>query len=110
MADPRLFLLLTFLLTPLSALLADDQSDDSAALTKIELLGGKLTRDDAVAGRPVTAISFAGSQKIADGHLRLLKSLPSVKSLKLNGTRITDAGLKELLQAQSQSLAIHRRR
>ncbi len=56
-------------------------------------LGGGFDRDKK--GR-ILRVSFTGSQKFGDHEMRLLKPLKYLEMLELNGTRITDSGLKEL--------------
>ena len=38
---------------------ADDNSDESKAIEKIELLGGKVTRDEKLPGRPAIRVSLS---------------------------------------------------
>ena len=73
---------------------ADDNSDESKAVAKIELLGGKVTRDDTVPESPVVGADFRDSKRFNDQYIHLLKSCTSLKSLNLSGTQITDVGLK----------------
>ena len=49
-----------------SLVIADDL-DESKAIEKIELLGGKVTRDDALPGNPVVEVSFVGSDQSTAG-------------------------------------------
>ena len=104
-----------------SLVIADDSLDESKSIEKIELLGGKVERDDKLPGRPVVGIVFLGSKKFSGKHLHLLSAFPSLTSLDLTvcqditdlglstikefkhltnlnlcGTKITDSGLKEI--------------
>lgn len=75
---------------------ADEQIDESAAIAKIELLGGKVTKDDSLLAQPVIEIDLRGSQRFRDAHVLLLKQFPNLRSLSLQELSITDQGLIEL--------------
>jgi len=77
---------------------ADDNAEESKAVEKIELLGGKVTRDDNLPGRPVIGIDLQGSKKINDKYMHLLASFKSLTTLNLtdNVENITDASLVEI--------------
>ena len=75
--------------------LGSPQSSEAHAVSSIQALGGKITRDDKLPGRPVIVVSLAYC-KIADTDLRHLKELKDLRKLYLGDTKITDAGLKEL--------------
>src|SRR5580692_5727000 len=82
-------------------ILADDNLDESKAIEKIELLGGKVARDESLPGHPVIAVSFAlaypsDNNRFNEKYLHLLKSFTSLKSLNLNGTKITNDSVKEI--------------
>ena len=83
---------------------ADDHSVESNAIAKIELLGGRVTRDETLPSRPVIAVEFQENMRFNDGYLHLLKSFTSLTSLNLAGSRITDAGLKEIRDLKSLTL------
>ena len=46
-----------------SVVLADDNLDELKTIQKIELLGGKITRDEELQGSPVVGISFNESKR-----------------------------------------------
>jgi hypothetical protein len=75
---------------------ADDRSDESQAIAKIEMLGGKVTRDESSPGRPMIGVSFQVSNKFDDGCMHTLSALRGLDSLDLFHTQISDAGLKEI--------------
>ena len=80
-----------------NAIAADDNLDESKAIAKIELLGGKVTKDDTLPGSPVFGIDLTGSKKFNDKYLHLLNSFKSLSSLILvDCKQITDAGIDEL--------------
>src|SRR5207249_701618 len=75
-----------------------DQADDAEAkaVEAITKLGGTVTRDDKLPGKPVIAVNLYGT-KVTDAGLKELKHLKQLTSLNLAGTtQVTDAGLKEL--------------
>jgi internalin A len=76
--------------------IAQDRPDEATAVEKIELLGGKVIRNDKLPRRPVIEVSMRASQKLNDDDLRLLHGFESLTSLNLYGTKVTDAGMKEL--------------
>ena len=51
-----------------SLVVADDNLDEAKAIKKIELLGGKVTRDEMLPGRPVIGVDLYGSKKFNDKH------------------------------------------
>jgi Zn-dependent protease with chaperone function len=73
---------------------AGDGQAAQRSIDAIAALGGILTRDDTLPGRPVTGVALADTGN--DTDLRYLKALPYLTSLTLFGTRVTDAGLGEL--------------
>ena len=79
-----------------SLVIADDNLDESKAIQKIELLGGRITRDETLPGQPVVGADFQGSERFNEKYLHLLKSFTSLKSLDLVGIKITDTGLAEI--------------
>lgn len=70
--------------------------DQSKAIEKIELLGGRIQRDESLPGRPVTEIGFRPSCHFSEKHLSLLHAFPELRSLDLAFVRTSDAGIKEL--------------
>ena len=76
-----------------ASVLADDAEDKAVeAITK---LGGKVTRDDKLPGKPVIGVDLTYN-KVTDAGLKELKHLKQLTSLSLWDTQVTDAGLKEL--------------
>src|SRR4029079_9252810 len=75
-----------------------DNSDEQKAVAKLELLGGKVVREDATPGSPVIEVTFEQNNRFGDPHVRLLKQLRSLRTLSLAGTRITDVGMKDVGQ------------
>lgn len=93
----RSSLLLVPLLLPLAAsAVGDEAADEQAAVAKIELLEGKLERDERQPGRPLVAISFGPKSRFHEQHLHLLRSCANLKTLDLRFVRTTDAGLETL--------------
>ena len=79
------FLMFAFVVLAVSLVFADDTSDESEVIEKIELLGGKVTRDDKLPGRPVIGVSFDGSRRFNDKYLHLLKPITGLTTLDLSG-------------------------
>src|SRR4051812_3775680 len=75
------------------------RADEASAVKAVEKLGGKVTRDDKLPGKPVIGVDLA-APKVTDAVLKELKDLKHLTSLNLNapegGGKVTDAGLKEL--------------
>src|SRR2546429_655862 len=71
------------------------RADEASAVKAVEKLGGKVTRDDKLPGKPVIGVNLAGT-KVTDGDLKELKDLKQLTTLYLNMTGVTDAGLQEL--------------
>lgn len=72
--------------------------DGSDPVTQLARAGAKLTRDDAVPGKPVVGVALPGIvKKVSDDDLLPLVSLPTVKDLSLFGCdKITATGLKHV--------------
>lgn len=88
-----------------NAVAVDDPLDGGKTVEKIELLGGKVRRDEALPGNPVIGIDFTGSKKINDRYLHLLNSFRSLSSLILKDCKqITDAGIDELSKHKNLNL------
>src|SRR5947209_13191588 len=82
------------------------RADEASAVKAVEKLGGKVTRDDKLPGKPVIEVNLAGS-KVTDGGLKELKDLKHLTSLNLGWAKVTDVGLKELKELkQLTSLSI----
>ena len=71
------------------------RADEASAVKAVEKLGGKVTRDDKLPGKPVIGVSF-NFKPVTDAGLKELKDLKQLTSLNLDNTKVTDAGLKEL--------------
>src|SRR5947208_10389805 len=71
------------------------RADEASAVEAVEKLGGKVTRDDKLPGKPVIGVNLNHS-KVTDASLKELKDLKQLTTLILTGTQVTDAGLKEL--------------
>src|SRR5262245_20562132 len=79
-------------------------ADEAAAVKMVEKLGGKVWRDDKLPGKAVLVVNLIGT-KVADAGLKELRELKSLQTLNLHGTNVTDAGLRELKGLKSlQSL------
>jgi internalin A len=72
---------------------ADDAEDKAVAF--VEKLGGVVTRDDKLPGKPVVKVNLADTN-VTDAGLKELAPLKNLTILYLNETKVTDAGLKEL--------------
>jgi internalin A len=75
---------------------SSDVASESAAVKKIELLGGRIERDGTRPHEPIVGVSFAGNHKFNDKFVHLLVEIENLTALDLSHTQITDAGLKEL--------------
>ena len=73
----------------------EQSAQEEKAVKAIEALGGKVTRDEKLPGRPVVQVNLGGT-KITDAGLKELKELKGLRALNLTSTQITDAGLKDL--------------
>jgi len=74
------------------------RADEASAVKAVEKLGGKVTRDDKLPGKPVIEVNLAFAH-VTDASLKELKGLKDLKqltSLALYNSQVTDAGLKEL--------------
>src|SRR5437764_3174833 len=72
------------------------RADEASAVKAVEYLGGKVTRDDKLPGKPVIGVNLAGTQ-VTDTGLKQLADLRQLATLDLGGnTDVTDAGLAEL--------------
>ena len=71
------------------------RADEASAVKAVEKLGGKVTRDDKLPGKPVIGVNLC-STRVRDADLKELKDLKQLTSLQLGGGRVTDAGLKGL--------------
>src|SRR5665213_2825005 len=108
------FAIVSVVLT-VNLLFADDDNDESIIIAKIELLGGRISRDHSLPGHPVIGIDFHVSEmlpgfwentKVGDRDLRLLKHFTQLTRLNLLGTYITDDGLNEIRELNSLTTLI----
>ncbi len=95
--------LLAGLLMPVRA--RADEAEDRAA-EAIRKAGGKVERDERAPGRPVIGVNL-GFTQVTDAGLKELKELKALRSLSLNGTRVTPAGVAELEMALHDTVIIH---
>jgi hypothetical protein len=79
-----------------SPLRADDAEDK--AVTFVEKLGGKVTRDEKASGKPVITANLRETQ-VTDAGLKELSTFKNLTTLDLGKTKVTDAGLRQLQQA-----------
>ena len=77
---------------------ADNAEEKSVKF--VEKLGGKVTRDQKLLGKPVIDV-FQSWDDVTDARLKELAGLKSLTILNLGGTKVTDAGLKELTEIKS---------
>src|SRR5207249_4172664 len=83
------------------------RADEASAVKAVEKLGGNVTRDDKLPGKPVIGVNLGGTQ-VTDAGLKELKDLKQLTTLFLNHAQVTGAGLKELKDLkQLTSLALH---
>ena len=64
----------------------------------VEKLGGKVTRDDKLPGKPVIGVNL-GHTKVTDAGLKELKDLKQLTSLNLAETKVTADGVADLQKA-----------
>jgi len=83
------------------------RADEASAAKAVEKLGGKVTRDEKLPGKPVTGVTLGGG-RVTDAGLKELKELTQLTTLSLNHARVTGAGLKQLKDLKRlTSLALH---
>ena len=97
---PFQFAFVTALLTAHWLVIADGNFDEAKMIEKIELLGGKVTRDETLLGHPVVGISFFQSSRLNDKYLHLLNAFENLTTLDLNDVQITNEGLVEIGKLQ----------
>jgi hypothetical protein len=76
-----------------SAVLADEA--EHRAVEAVEKLGGRLTRDEKAADRPVIGLNLRYT-RLNNAGLKELVGLKALRSLDLAHTKVSDTGLKEL--------------
>ena len=88
---------------PLACLFGAARADEASAVKAVEKLGGKVTRDDKLPGKPVIGVNLTGTG-VTDAGLKALKDLKQLTTLNLDKTKVTDAGLKELKELKQLTL------
>ena len=73
----------------------EQSAQEEKAVKAIEALGGRVTRDEKLPGRPVVEVDL-GKTEVTDAGLKDLKELKGLRTLNLSRTKITDTGLKDL--------------
>jgi serine/threonine protein kinase len=71
-----------------------EERADTAAQA-IQKLGGRITRDEHIPGKPVVFIHLSGT-RVRDDDLRAVAACKQLRSLDLGRTAVSDAGLKHL--------------
>ncbi len=94
MMDARIWLMIAVVGLAPCVTVADDNSAESKAIAKLELLGGNVTRDDSLLGRPVIGVN------VTDEGLKELKELKNLNQLFVDSSLITNAGLMELQELE----------
>ncbi len=74
---------------------AQATGEQERAVQAIKKLGGTVTQDEKAPGRPVIGVRLDGST-LTDAGLKELAGFKQLQSLSLSGTKVTDAGLKQL--------------
>src|ERR1700722_459949 len=94
--------LLSLLLHP-HARAADRPAAEQRAIDGLKKLGARIEYDDKAAGKPVVRVVLFGSLA-GDKDVAPLRDLPTLRSLDLVATEVTDAGLvilKDLKELRS---------
>jgi len=87
--------LIALLLSLAVCLAGCSQTPEEKAVSAILKLGGRVTRDAGLPGRPVSGIDLSDT-RATDSDLKDLKELEGLLTLELRRTQITDAGMKDL--------------
>ena len=74
-----------------TGLVVADEAEEKA-IAAIMKWGGRIQRDEDVAGRPVSEV-FLSSTNVTDAGLKVLATFKELWTLHLSSTRVTDAGL-----------------
>jgi hypothetical protein len=82
----------------LACLCGAAQADEASAVKAVENLGGTVTRDDKLPGKPVIEVNLGGTQ-VTDAGLKELKDLKQLTSLYLGDNKVTDDGVADLQKA-----------
>jgi uncharacterized protein YjbI with pentapeptide repeats len=77
------------------ALTGCGSSPQDKIASRVEALGGKVDRDSAQPGNPVTAV-YLGGKNVTDADLKEIGTLPQLKAIFLTKTKISDAGVEPL--------------
>ena len=85
---------ISWLVLSSSATIRGDDAEDKAAAF-LEKLGGQITRDEKLPGKPVISVGLAVSTVNQNG-LRELTKLKSLTSLNMDGIKVTYAGVLEI--------------
>lgn len=75
---------------------AQQDANETALVEKIELLGGKIERDESLPDRPVIGVSFARSTRFSEKYLHLLAGFGRLRTIELGDVQITENGLKSI--------------
>ena len=81
--------------TPPDPFVPPADAAEAKAVEAIKKLGGKVTRDDKLPGKPVIGVDLAFTA-VTDEDLKELKELKQLTTLNLCNTQVTDASLKDL--------------
>ncbi|MCX5654711.1 MAG: hypothetical protein NTY65_08710 [Planctomycetota bacterium] len=100
----RLIALLLSLAVCLAGCSQDPAVQEENAVNAIIKLGGRVNRSEELPGRPIIGVYLSGT-KITDAGLKDLKALKGIQELVLNDTCITNAGLKEFRSLQYLDLS-----
>src|ERR687884_316868 len=71
------------------------RADEASAAKAVGKLGGTVTRDDKLPGKPVIGVHF-NFKPVTDVGWKELAELKQLTTLYLTATQVTDEGLKEL--------------
>ena len=82
----------------LACLYGAARADEASAVKAVENLGGKVTRDDKLPGKPVIEVNLPAT-KVTDAGLKELKDLKQLTSLNLYATKVTADGVADLQKA-----------
>src|SRR5439155_27160058 len=77
-------------------------ADEASAVKAVEYLGGKVTRDDKLPGKPVIGVNLAGAQ-VTDAGLKQLADLKQLTTLDLSGDHEVEDGGLEALELHKQN-------
>ena len=74
------------------------RADEASAVKAVEKLGGKVTRDDKLPGKPVIGVNLGGTG-VTDAGLKELKELKQLTTLGLHDAKVTADGVADLQRA-----------